>query len=1113
MHLTEILKSKLPENRQLWGLILLIIAGFLGNYCRWTLFFDIDFLFGSIAVWIVVCLYGVRWGTLAGFLAGSCTYVIWHHPYTTFTFTAEALFVGWLFHRRQHHNIVLLDALFWLVIGMPLIWLFYAIILHVDPIQARIILFKQPTNGIFNALIASLLLTHSPIHRWVDRQPAISTLSLQQTLFNLLVAFVSVPTLVLIVLASHQVVNDIKNMTRLDLNDASRYLTVEVRGWYEQRLASVNGLAELARLNSIESEITRQNAAFVSRTFPEFRHIHILDETGQPILDFENNVSASESAFNEDKYFQQMQRLPQPFLSPVLLLPGKSAFPVVLLGVPILRDTKLMGAIFTEIDLSNITKLLQSNLGEEKLDITLVDQKQTVAASTKPEWIGTQAFNWRKDGRVDQIGTQTYHWLPITGSPLVMVQWQNSLFVKESAINQTIPWTLVVQMAAISHVRQIEWVHTRNMAILLVVSGLALISATLVSRQLVKPLSQLAEVTTNLPNKLLEQKPINWMQSQVTELALLLRNFRFMAASLQQKFGEIHQANELLEQRVQERTQALQQTNAELEMEIAERKRAKKDRDRLIAILEASTDYIGMADPLGNNLWNNAQLRSLMNLFPDVDYSKLRIPNYHPQWALEIIENQGIPAAIQNGIWLGETALLAGDGREIPVSQMIIAHKTTDGNLEYFSTIMRDISEAKRREADIIRAETMLQNLVAGTAAVTGQDFFPALVCHIAEALQVSYALVTELVNGELKALAFWAHGALQPQISYFPARTPCEFALRDGLFYCESLVQQMFPEDLDLVTMQADSYLGISLKNANGDPIGNLCILDLQPLADTERLKTILEVFAARAGAELERKVAIEALHQLNESLEIRVKERTALLEAANKALESFSYSVSHDLRAPLRAIDGFSRIMQEDYSEKLDAEANRYLKIVRDNAKRMGELIDDLLNLSRLDHKEISKQTVFINDLIQQVLSDLTPQWSGRQIEFAIADLPICQADFSLLTQVWLNLLSNAIKYTSYKSVAHIEVGYEVIDGEGVYFIRDNGSGFDMQYADNLFGVFQRLHREQEFEGTGIGLAIVQRIIQRHGGRIWAQAAVDQGATFYFTLPSSEYRVLSNE
>ncbi|WP_414569890.1 AAA family ATPase [Nostoc sp. CCY 9925] len=545
--------------------------------------------------------------------------------------------------------------------------------------------------------------------------------------------------------------------------------------------------------------------------------------------------------------------------------------------------------------------------------------------------------------------------------------------------------------------------------------------------------------------------------------------------------------------------------NASLQSEIVERQRVEKDRDRLIAMLEATTDYVGMADSQGNVLWNNLQCHKLLGLSPDADLSSLSIANYHPQWALEMIQNQGLPTAIQDGTWVGENALLSSDGREIPVSQMIVAHKATDGSVEYFSTIIRDISEAKRREAELKRAETTLQNLVTGTAAVTGQDFFPALVHHIAEALHVPYALVTELVEGKLKTLAFWAHGALQPQISYFPAHTPCEFALRDGLFYCESCIQEIFPEDLDLVAMQADSYLGISLKNAKGEPIGNLCILDVQPLSDRRRIEIILDVFAARAAAELERKRAIEALHQLNQSLEIRVKQRTAQLETANKALEAFSYSVSHDLRAPLRAIDGFSRMMQEDYGEQLDAEANRYLKIVRENAKRMGELIDDLLTLSRLDRKEMSRQPVFANEMIQMVLNDLAPDRSGREIELAIADLPVCRADPSLLKQVWINLLSNAIKYTRYKSVACIEVGYQSMDGEGVYFIRDNGAGFDMRYADKLFGVFQRLHREEEFEGTGIGLAIVQRIIQRHGGRIWAEAAIDQGATFYFTLPNN--------
>ena len=326
--------------------------------------------------------------------------------------------------------------------------------------------------------------------------------------------------------------------------------------------------------------------------------------------------------------------------------------------------------------------------------------------------------------------------------------------------------------------------------------------------------------------------------------------------------------------------------NQSLQAEINDRQLAEKERDRVMTIIQSSTDIIGMSSPKGKVIWNNAQANLVQGLAPDVDVSNLDIPTYHPAWALEIILHQGIPAAIANGTWLGETALLTHEGIELPVSQMIIAHKSDNGDLEYISTIMRDISEAKEREAALIRSESTLQNLVAGTAAVTGDDFFPALAKHIAEALHIKYALVNVLVGDRLHALAFWADGASRTPINYNVAQTPCETVLKNGEFICDSLVQQMFPEDGDLVAMQADSYMGIALKDANGDAIGNLCILDTQPLQDIQQARNILKVFAARASAELQRKAANEELYQLNQSLELRVKQRTSQLEATNKEL-----------------------------------------------------------------------------------------------------------------------------------------------------------------------------------------------------------------------------------
>ncbi len=253
------------------------------------------------------------------------------------------------------------------------------------------------------------------------------------------------------------------------------------------------------------------------------------------------------------------------------------------------------------------------------------------------------------------------------------------------------------------------------------------------------------------------------------------------------------------------------------------------------------------------------------------------------------------------------------------------------------------------------------------------------------------------------------------------------------------------------------------------------------------------------------DQKKAEQEIRILNTELDKKVKKRTAQLESANKELEAFTYSVSHDLRAPLRAIDGFSKIVMKEHSTQLDEEGLRFLNIVRDNIQKMNLLINDLLALSRVGRKKINFASIDFRPIIESIQEDLKTTFGNRKITLNLKDLPVATGDKFLLTQVWQNLLSNAVKYTGSKERPEIEIGGESNGKMTTYYIKDNGVGFDMKYASKLFEVFQRLHREEDFEGTGVGLSIVQRIIHRHGGKVWAQSTLNEGSTFYFSLPKN--------
>jgi len=449
--------------------------------------------------------------------------------------------------------------------------------------------------------------------------------------------------------------------------------------------------------------------------------------------------------------------------------------------------------------------------------------------------------------------------------------------------------------------------------------------------------------------------------------------------------------------------------------------------------------------------------------------------------------NSGIPMGTHD--WAGARALEKGEtsiGEEIEIECFDGTHKiildsavplrNSDGSIRGAVTINQDITARKRAEKALLDSEARYRRITEGLT---------------------DYQYSVRIENGRA------VETTQSPACAKVTGYTADEFAANPYLW-----IQLVAPADRELVTKHVSQILA----GKEIPPIEHRIVRkDGEPrwVSDT----TIL--FKDASGKLLsydgvikditEHKMAENKIQELNRDLEQRVVKRTAQLEAANKELEAFAYSVSHDLRTPLRAIDGFSNILQEDYAGKLGDEGKRLLNVVRDNSRNMAQLIDDILKFSRASRSEIAYAEIDMEGLAHEVYEELRPATEhGLKIE--IGHLPKAQGDRAMMRQVFVNLLSNAIKFSHQKENSMIRVGAAVEGDETIYFVQDNGAGFDMQYADRLFGVFQRLHTTEEFEGTGIGLAIIKRIITRHGGRTWAEGKVNEGATIYFALPLEE-------